>query len=143
MKNIIERLAKSAESNHGLQLQPVHVKEIITIMQGMQMQIASDQGRSDALTRILAVALNQVGGALDIEAELFAEAEAYSINVEWDEEDKGAVIHATLTRGEMAVPEMQDDEQTTGGGGSNLMPVSDTEDRREDGPTESDPDEEG
>ena len=141
--NVIERLAQSAKVNHGLQLEPRNVKEIVTILQGMQMQIAADQGRSDALTRILAVCLNQIGGTIDIEPELFADAEHYAVNVKWDEDDEGAIIHATLTRSEVDVPEVPKDSEATSGGGSNLMPVSKSEDRREAHDESDDPDEEG
>ncbi len=129
--NIIEKLAKSAEVNHGLQLQPTNVKEIVTILQGMQMQIASDQGRSDALTRILAVTLNQLGGAIDIEPELFADAEHYAVNVDWDEEEEGAIIHATLTRSNLDMSEVQPEGEAAIGGDVSELPVSEPEDQRE------------
>jgi len=139
--NVIEKLAKSAEVNHGLQLQPIHVKEIVTILQGMQMQIASDQGRSDALTRILAVTLNQLGGAIDIEPELFADAEHYAVNVDWDDEAEGAVIHATLTRSNLDVPEVQDNGGTASDSEADVVPVPDATGGREEDRREPDPDE--
>ncbi len=128
--NIIEKLAKSAEVNHGLQLQPTHVKEIVTILQGMQMQIASDQGRGDALTRILAVCLNQIGGAIDIEPELFADAEHYAIDVQWDEEAEGAIIHATLTRSNLDMSEVPENGKTALISELRELPVSEPEDQR-------------
>jgi len=139
--NVIERLAKSAGVNHGLTLEPTHVKEVVTILQGMQMQIASDQGRGDALTRILAVTLNQLGGAIDIEPELFADAEHYAVNVDWDDEEEGAIIHATLTRSNLDVPEVQPQGETTGDGDVVELPVSEPEDQREVHDDEPDDDE--
>jgi len=139
--NVIQRLAKSAESNHGLQLQPLQVKEVVTILQGMQVQIASDQGRGDALTRILAVTLNQLGGAIDIEPELFADAEHYAVNVEWDEEAEGAIIHATLTRSNLDVPEVQPQGEATSVGEGDLLSMPEPEDQRDVHEDEHDADE--
>ncbi len=142
--NVIERLAKAAKVNHGLQLEPRNVKEIITIIQGMQFQIASDTGRMDALTRILAVSLNQVGGSLDIESELFSEAEHYAIDVQWDTEEEGAIIHVRLTKStDVEVPEVPEDRKAADGGGSNLMPVSVGDGGREVPSVQDDPDERG
>lgn len=119
--NILQKLAKSAEVGHGLELAPVHVKELVTVMQGMQYQIANDQGRLEAQTRILAVALNHVGGKLDIESQLFAEAENYVVNVEWEEE--GDVIHASLGLADVAVPEVQDQDEAAPVSAGSAVPV--------------------
>lgn len=120
--NILEKLAKSAENNHGLQLSPVHVKEIVTIMQGMQFQIANDQGRLEAQTRILTVCLNQVGGALDIPSTLFSEAERYIIDIEWD--DEGDNIRASIRVADVDVPEVQEDNTAAPDSDSSDVPVS-------------------
>ncbi len=125
-QNVLERLAKSAKNNHGLELFPTQVKEIVTIMQGMQYQIASDQGRTDALTRILAITLNQLGGSLDVHPDLFAEAEDYAIEVNWDDDEDvtEGIIHVSLIRN-MGLPEVQEDGDTTSRADSSAVPVSD------------------
>lgn len=118
--NVIERLAKSAQNNHGLEIHPTQVKELVAIIQAMQMQIANDQGRLEAQTRILAVALNQVGGALDIIPDLFAEAERYAVDVEWSEE--GDNIRASLRLADVVVPDVQ--QEGTAAANSDPGPVS-------------------
>lgn len=122
-QNIFERLAKSAENNHGLEIHPTQVRELVATIQAMQMQIANDQGRLEAQTRILAVCLNQIGGALDIPAELFGEAENYIIDVEWNEE--GDNIRASLRVANVDVPEVQDDAAAASGSDGSAVPVSD------------------
>lgn len=107
--NVIELLAKSAESNHGREFEPTQIKEIVTILQGMQYQIANDQGRLDALTRILAVSLNQLGGALDIAAETFADAEHYIVDANWDHEEEGSIVHVSIRPSKVEVPELSED----------------------------------
>ena len=120
--NVFERLAKSAESRHGLELQARQVQELVATMQAMQMQIANDQGRLEAQTRILAVALNQVGGALDIDPSLFAQAEAYIVDVEWS--DEGDNIRASLRMADVGVPEVSQDGAAASGSGDGAVPVS-------------------
>ena len=105
--NVFEKLAKSAENRHGLELQPTQVQELVATLQAMQLQIANDQGRTEALSRILVVSLNQVGGALNIPSELFAEAERYVIDVTWD--DNGEEIHASIRLADVGVPEVPED----------------------------------
>jgi len=139
--NVLEKLAKSAENNHGLELQAVHVKEIVTIMQGMQFQIANDQGRLEAQTRILTVALNQIGGALDIPTELFAEAESYIIDVEWN--DEGSNIRASIRLANVEVPEVQEDSAASAGSGSSAVSVPADSAGGPDGDREADTDGEG
>ncbi len=138
--NVISLLAKSAEKGRGREFHASQIKEIVTIMQGMQFQIASDQGRSDALTRVLAVALNQLGGAIDIEPDLFVEAENYIVNVQWDEEDEGAIIHATLQRTNVDVPSVQEDTEAASDDTTNVVPVQEPEDQREDSADSDDSD---
>lgn len=121
--NVFQKLAKSAESNHGLELQPIQVKELVTTLQAMQFQIANDQARAEALTRVLACALDQHGGALNIAATMFAEAENYVVTVDWSED--GEEIHARVELAEVAVPELQEDGEPASGSDLNRLPVQD------------------
>jgi len=129
--NVTERLLKAAEVNHGLQLEATGVQELLGLMQAIS-------GRTDAITRILAVALDQIGGSLDIEADLFSQAENYGIDVNWDTPEEGAVIHVTLTRNEVAVSSVPEDDEAASGGGSGLMPVQESEGGRESDPDTAD-----
>ena len=126
--NVLEMLAASAQNNHGRTLQPTHVKEIVTILQGMQYQIASDNGRLDALTRILAVTLNQLGGALDIDPSLFAQAENYVVDVEWETEEEGSVIHVQIRDAGVDLPEMQEEDEAAEGDLADVLPLLPDED---------------
>jgi hypothetical protein len=119
--NVIEMLGKSAENNHGRELSATQVKEIIVILQAMQMQIAQDQSQLDAQTRILAASLDQHGGALDISSTMFAEAERYVVEAVWDAEKD--VIHARV-----AVPKVSEEDAATEGSGLSVVSVSDDED---------------
>ncbi len=135
MATITERLLNSAKNNHGLQIEAPNVKEIVGIMQNIG-------GRLDALTRILAITLDARGGKIDITNELFEQAENYRVDVAWDTPEEGAVIHVTLTRNEVAVPDVQEDDETASGGGSNLLPVQESEGGRESDSDTTDTDEE-
>ena len=119
--NVFERLAKSAENRHGLELSARQVQELVATIQAMQLQIANDQGRLEAQTRILAVSLNQIGGALDIAPDLFAEAENYVVDVEWSEE--GDNIRASLRMAGVGVPEVSQDDAAASEGDSGTVPV--------------------
>ena len=120
--NVFQRLAKSAENRHGLELQPTQVQELVATIQAMQLQIANDQARLEAQTRILAVALNHSGGALDIAAELFGEAENYVVDVVWNEE--GDQIRASIRLADVDVPGVQEEGTATTEGDSSSVPVS-------------------
>lgn len=117
--NPIERLAKSVESGTGAMFDDKQVKELATILQAMQMQIASDQGKNEALIRILAVALNQVGGQLDIPVFMYAQAEKHIVDVEWSEE--GDVIHASIRVADVDVPEVSEGAATASGSDSDVV----------------------
>ena len=136
--NVFQKLAKSAESRHGLELQATQVQELVATIQAMQMQIANDQGRLEAQTRILAVALNHIGGAIDIASELFSQAENYVIDVEWDEE--GDTIRASLRLAGVDVPEMPEEEPTASVSGGDAVPLHTDEDG---GETDGEADEDG
>lgn len=140
--NPIERLAKSVENGTGAMFDEQAVKELATILQAMQMQIASDQGRNEALVRILAVALNQVGGALDIPVFMYAQAEKHVVDVEWSEE--GDVIHASIRVADVGVSEVPETADTaTGSDGDVVRLHSDEAAGREDDGGEPDPDDQG
>jgi len=96
--NVIEALAKAAEQNHGRELQPRQVRELVTIMQAMQQEIAVQQARADGTTRIAAVALNQIGGRLRIVPDMYIEAEQYAVRVEWNDDEEGDIIDVTLIK---------------------------------------------
>jgi hypothetical protein len=124
--NVFQKLAKSAENRHGLELQATQVQELVATMQAMQYQIANDQGRLEAQTRILAVALNQIGGSLDIAAELFSEAENYVIDVEWN--DEGDTIRASLRLADVVVPEVQEEDSAATDSTGDAVPLHTDED---------------
>ena len=135
---ILQLLAKAAESNHGRQLTPQQVKEVVTILQAMQYEIAASHGRLEAQTRLLSILLNQLGGEIDISADLYVEAENYVVNVTWS--DEGDTINAKLY-GELEMSEMQEDsEATSSGAGSQLSLQLDEGGQQLDG--SEDPDEE-
>ena len=136
--NVIEMLAKSAQNNHGRSFAPTQIREIVTIMQGMQYQIANDNARLDALTRILAVSLNQQGGALDIDAEVFADAENYAVDAEWDHEEEGSTIHVSI-RPNVDMPPMPEEDEAAEGDLADVLPVfSDEDESGTDGVEDSD-----
>lgn len=127
---ILERLAKSAENNHGLTLSPVHVREIVTIMQAMQSEVHSQQMRADGVTRIASCALNQIGGKLDIVPSMYEEAEKYIVYAQWeDDESEEGIIHVELQQeqeaGAVAVPEVQPDSEAAGDSDGSAVPVLD------------------
>lgn len=121
--NVIEMLGQSFKNNHGRELSATQVKEIVTILQAMQMQIAQDQVQIDAQTRILAASLDQHGGALDISSTMYAEAEQYVVEVEWDNEKD--VINARI---KVAVPTVPAEDNAAEGSGVSAVPVPDDED---------------
>jgi hypothetical protein len=119
--NVMEALAQSAKNRHGRTLSERQVQELVTIIQAMQMQIANDQGRLEAQTRILTVALEELGGDLLMPAEDFANAQQYIIDVEWDEE--GDTIHASIRLADVGVPEVQDDGAAASGDTVDTVPL--------------------
>lgn len=120
--NVFQKLAKSAENRHGLELQATQVQELVATLQAMQLQIANDNARMDAQTRILAVALNHAGGAIDIAAELFAEAENYVVDVSWNEE--GDEIRASIRMADVEVSEVPAEGDAAAESDSSTVPVS-------------------
>ena len=137
--NVFEKLAKSAENNHGLELQALQVKELVTAMQAMQMQIANDQGRLEAATRILTQTVLRLGGELTVPQSDFIEAQEFVVEVEWNEEGD---INVATRLADVAVPEVSGEDEAAGGSaGSPVSVLADGGGQPEDG--EENPDEEG
>ena len=134
--NVFEKLAKSAENNHGLELQALQVKELVTAMQAMQMQIANDQGRLEAATRILTQTVLRLGGELTVPQSDFIEAQEFVVEVEWNEEGD---INVATRLADVAVSEVQDEDAAASGSDGSGMPLlSDDGERAEDGVEDSD-----
>lgn len=129
--NVLERLGKSAENNHGLTLEPTQVREVVTVIQAMQMEIASQTVRADGVTRVAAVVLNELGGQVNIVPEMYADAEQYAVRAEWvyDEDDpESEVINVKLVKTEAAafdveVPEVQEASGAAASGDDDVVPL--------------------
>ena len=140
--NVLEGLAKSAENNHGRTLEARQVRELVTIMQAMQMEIGAQQMRADGATRVAAIALNQLGGRLQVVPEMYMEAEHYAVEVSWNEE--GDVIDVTLTKDTPAgvdVPGVSEDSGSDDGDTVSAVRLPESEGGREGDADEADLDE--
>ena len=84
--NIFQLLAASAENGNGRTLQPTQVKEIVTVLQAMQYEIAEGMARTEVLTRLCVVLVDDTGGNLVMDSSDYIEAETRGLKADWSEE---------------------------------------------------------
>ncbi len=115
--NIFQLLAASAENGNGRTLQPTQVKEIVTVLQAMQYEIAEGMARTEVLTRINVVLIDDLGGHTIMDGSDYIEAETRGLKADWSEE--GDLID--LSTYEVDMPSVPvDDIPTSEGDGSDL-----------------------
>lgn len=120
--NVIELLAKAAQQNHGRQLDPPAVKEVLMTLQTQQQQYLASQGRLDAVTRVAGVMLERLGGTITMQPEeLEAFADGPGFNVEWNEETD--VVHVDIAVEDVEMPEVSEDDETAADSDLRLAPV--------------------
>ncbi len=107
--NIFQLLAKSAENNNGRTLQPQQVREVVTVLQAMQYEIAEGGVRTEALTRFCVVLIDDVGGNLVMDGSDYVEAETRGLAADWSEE--GDTI--ALSTYEVDMPSVPVDDSPT------------------------------
>ncbi len=105
----LQLLGEALEKGHGREFTEDQLKEIGLTLQGMQMEIANQTARTEALTRFAVVAVGAVGGTLDMTPDVYDAAGNYGLDVSWDEE--GDIIHAKTYKVE--VSEVRDEEDDT------------------------------
>jgi len=134
--NIIELLVKAANNNHGRTLQPEQVRETVTYISALNNELQAVNGRLDALTKLMLVALSRLGGKITVQAHEFDEAAGDGFSVHWDEE--GDTIEVKLDN--LGVPEVQvEDNPADGESDGDSTPVSEVSEAgapSEDGDTE-------
>jgi hypothetical protein len=116
----IQSLAKSAENNHGISLQPIQVKEVMDTLVSYQNAYQAVSGRLESLTYISTVLIERLGGKVNLQSHELDDASAGpGFDVSWDEETD--VI--TIRLSEVAVPEVQLDDGTAEVSGADVAPV--------------------
>jgi hypothetical protein len=118
----IELLGESIDKGHGRAFEADQLREIGETLQAMQYELMNQTGRTEALTRLATVAVDLLGGNIDMTAAVYEEAQGLGLDVSWD--DKKDVIHAKTYKVE--VPAVRDEDETdVGEGDSDLPSVSD------------------
>ena len=112
--NVMEMLVESAGKNHGRQLTPDQVQQLVAGFEQYDRAVRTAEGRLDAVTRIAGVLLQREGGTAKITPAQFDEFEdSPGFLVDWDEETD--IIHVTQAVEETlevdmsTVPEEDDD----------------------------------
>ncbi len=85
-ENVFTLLLKSAKQGNGRSLQPSQVQEVIETIQAIQYEMADMMLRQEQLTRFSVVLIEQLGGELTIESDLYVEAELKGLTADWNEE---------------------------------------------------------
>ena len=116
--NAIELLGKSIEAGHGREFTADQLNDIGATLQAMQRDLLDQYARVEALTRFAVVAIDSIGGSLDMTAIIYSEAENYGLDVDWDEEKD--IIHAKTYQ--VLLPEVSEEDRTDGGGDDGSVP---------------------
>jgi hypothetical protein len=130
----VEVLIKAGQNNHGVQLQPMQVQELLNEFATYAQANAIMEQRVATATGIAGVLLERLGGSADLRAEEYSEfVESEGFDAKWDEETGD--IHVEMAQVGLSVVRTED-EAALGEGDAGVAPVSEISgaDESEEGP---------